>query len=78
MNDDEPTYLSTADWVALLDQLNVDDALRQRLGVKLCPFSGAVEEHTALDQLGGMLNIWPMKFRVLIEAGREDMAREAA
>lgn len=67
MHDDEPTYLSTATWADLLFQLSINDELRQRLGVKLCPFSGQVEEYLVADQLGGMLNIWPEKWRRIIE-----------
>ena len=71
MHDDELTYLSTATWADLLFRLSINDELRQRLGVKLCPFSGKVEEYLVADQLGGMLNIWPAKWRGIIEAGRE-------
>jgi hypothetical protein len=38
--------------------------------VKLCPFSGKVEEYMVEDQLGGMCNIWATKWRSIIEAGR--------
>lgn len=41
------------------------------MNVKLCPFSGEVEEYLVADQLGGMCNIWPAKWRGIIEEGRE-------
>jgi len=74
MHDDEPTYLSTATWADLLFRLSINDELRQRLNVKLCPFSGQVEEYMVADHLGGMLNIWPEKWRRFIEAGAEAAA----
>jgi hypothetical protein len=63
----EPTYLSTATWDDLLLLLSINDELRQRLGVKCCSFTGNVEEYTLADQLGGMLNTWPEKWRNIIE-----------
>lgn len=71
MHDDDPIYLSTSTWADLLFRLANNDNLRQRLNVKLCPFSGKVEEYLVADQLGGMCNIWPAKWRGIIEAGRE-------
>jgi hypothetical protein len=68
MHDDEPTFLRTMTWADLLHALNVDEALRLKLGVQLCPFTGQVEEYMVADQLGGMLNIWPEKWRRFIEA----------
>lgn len=74
MHDDEPIYLSTAKWAELLFRLSINDELRQRLGVKLCPFTGQVEEYLVADQLGGMINIWPEKWRGVIEQlGQIDM-----
>lgn len=69
MHDDEPTYISTMSWAALLHRLSIDEALRLKLGVKLCPFSGQVEEYMVMDRLGGMLNIWPKKWRKVIDSG---------
>ena len=74
MHDDEPTYMRTMTWAELLWQLNIDEALRLKLGVKLCPFSGRVEEYMLVDWLGGDLNMWPAKWRGIIEAGRIEMA----
>ncbi|MHA6692031.1 hypothetical protein [Devosia sp. A449] len=71
MHDDTPTYISTASWDDLISRLATDDTLRQRMGVQLCPFSGQVEEYLVADQLGGMLDLWPEKWRATIEAGRE-------
>lgn len=62
---------SFAKWADLLFRLAINDDLRQRLHVKLCPISGQVEEYLVADQLGGMLNIWPEKWRGIIEAGRQ-------
>ena len=72
MNDDEPKYLSNTTWAELPDSLNSDNALRLKLGVKLCPFTGRVEEYTVVDRLGGDLDIWPEKWRGAIEAGRQE------
>lgn len=68
MHDDQPTYLSTMTWAELLHELNVDEALRVRLGVKPCPFSGRIEEYCLVDRFGGELDIWPAKWRGVIEA----------
>lgn len=76
-DDDEPIYWSNTTWAELLHTLNINEELRHRLGVKLCPFSGRVEEYTMADQLGGMLNIWPEKWRDIIEAGLLEMAAAA-
>lgn len=67
MHDDAPTYLSTMSWAELLHTLNIDEALRLKLGIKQCPFSGMVEEYTLVDRLGGMLNVWPAKWRTMIQ-----------
>lgn len=72
MHDDEPTFLRTMTWADLLHTLNVDEALRLKLGVQLCPFSGMVEEYMMADRLGGMLNVWPAKWRRMIEQGRAE------
>ena len=74
MHDDEPTYLRAMTWAELLWQLNIDEALRIKLGVKLCPFSGRVEEYMLADRLGGELDMWPAKWRGLIEQGRTALA----
>jgi len=71
MLDDRPVYISTASWADLISRLACDDALRERIGVKLCPFTGEVEEYLVADELGGMLDLWPEKWRQTIEAGRE-------
>jgi len=42
--------------------------------VKLCPFSDQVEEYLVADHLGGMLKIWPEKWRQAIEPGTEAKA----
>lgn len=65
----ELTFLRTMTWADLLEALNTSEALRLKLDVQLCPFSGKVEEYTMVDRLGGMLNIWPAKWRGLIEKG---------
>lgn len=70
MHDDERTFLRTMTWADLLPALNVDEALRLKLGVKRCPFSGRVEEYMLVDRLGGELDIWPEKWRGIIEQGR--------
>ena len=75
--DDLPTYLSTLCWADLLHTLNIDDALRLKLGVKPCPFSGRVEEYTLVDRLGGELDIWPAQWRRIIEAGQAEFASAA-
>ena len=77
MHEDQPTYLRTVTWAELLFMLNADEALRLRLGVKQCPFSGRVEEYTLVDRLGGELNVWPAKWRRLIEAGHAEFASAA-
>lgn len=77
MHDDNPTYISTMTWAELLFELNADEALRLKLGVKLCPFSGVVEEYTLADRLGGDLDTWPAKWRGVIEAGRIEVAISA-
>jgi len=71
---DEPTYLSNTTWVELLDTLNINEALRIQMDVKLCPFTGVVEEYTMADQLGGMLNVWPEKWRNIIEEAQAAIA----
>ena len=71
MHDDAPTFLRTMTWADLLYTLNIDEALRLKLGVKQCPFSGRVEEYMLADRLGGDLNMWPAKWRGIIEGGRE-------
>lgn len=76
-DDDMPTYLSTMSWADLRYTLNIDDALRLKLGVKLCPFSGKVEEYMVVDRLGGELNMWPAKWRRIIEQGRQELAATA-
>lgn len=70
MHDDEPIDLSTWTWADLLFRLSTNDALREQMQVKLCPFTGKVEEYMVADQLGGMLNIWPEKWRRFIEGGK--------
>tara|TARA_R100000365_G_C2717208_1_gene50769 strand:+ start:143 stop:370 length:228 start_codon:yes stop_codon:yes gene_type:complete len=70
MHDDEPTFLRTMTWADLLYTLSIDEALRTKLGVQLCPFTGAVEEYTLADRLGGELDIWPAKWRGVIEQSR--------
>lgn len=74
MHDDEPTFLRTMTCADLLHALNVNEALRLKLGVQLCPFSGMVEEYMLADRLGGELNIWPAKWRRIIEQGRAQIA----
>ncbi|GHA35024.1 hypothetical protein GCM10007989_33680 [Devosia pacifica] len=71
---DETTYLSSLSWSELLHVFNINAALRLKLGVKLCPFTGRVEEYTLADQLGGMLNVWPAKWREIIEDSRIEAA----
>ncbi|MET3925980.1 hypothetical protein [Devosia sp. 2618] len=70
MHDDTPAFLRTMTWAELLWQVANDDALRLKLGVKLCPFTGKVEEYMVVDRLGGDLNIWPAKWRSLLDAER--------
>ena len=67
MHDDKPTFMRTMTWADLLHTLNVDEALRLKLGVQLCPFTGRVEEYTLVDRLGGILNIWPAKWRSVLK-----------
>lgn len=71
MNDNEPTYMSSKAWAGLLRALRSNEGLRRQMGVMLCPITGKVEEYTMVDQLGGMLDVWPAKWRGVIEAGRE-------
>lgn len=78
MHDETTAYISNLAWVELLQALNADEALRLKLGVKLCPFSGVVEEYMLADRLGGQHDTWPAKWRNVIEAGRAEMMADAA
>jgi hypothetical protein len=68
MNDNIPTYMSNKAWAGLLSALRCNEALQLQMGVKHCPFTGKVEEYTMVDQLGGMFDVWPAKWRSIIEA----------
>jgi len=48
-----PQYARDASWGELLGLLNATPELREALGVKLCPFSGQIEEYTLLHQTQG-------------------------
>ena len=69
-NDYPPQYVSDASWGELLDLLNAAPELRERMGVKLSWRTGMAEEYTLVDRLGGELNIWPAKWRAIIESGQ--------
>lgn len=78
MNDDTPAYMSNDDWSSLLHRLDRDTSYRKLLGIDLCPFTGRVEEYMVLDLFGGQLNLWPERFRGIIEADRAGNISKAA